>query len=165
MILSRESEDKAISLFTKGAGDIMGVCFIIGICRGIYFTLDEGKINDTIYGLSKMFEGVPKAVFAMAMIFVFLILGFIISSGSGLATLSMPILAPLADVVNVPRYLVVNAFMFSQRLVAIISPTSYALMASQLTRVPYTRYVKFGWPLCLILQAYALVLILINSAL
>ena len=72
MILSRESQDKAISLFTKGAGDIVGVCLIIGICRGIYFTLDDGKINDSIlYGLSKLFEGVPKEVFAIAMIFVF----------------------------------------------------------------------------------------------
>ena len=166
MILSRESQDKAISLFTKGAGDIVGVCLIIGICRGIYFTLDDGNINDSIlYGLSKLFEGVPKEVFAIAMIFVFLILGFFIPSSSGLATLSMPIFTPLADVVNVPRYLVINAFMFSQRLMGIISPTSLVLIACQLSGVPFSRWVKFVWPLCLILLVYLLVLILINSIL
>ena len=166
MILSRESQDKAISLFTKGAGNIVGVCLIIGICRGIYFTLDDGKINDSIlYGLSKLFEGVPKEVFAIAMIFVFLILGFFIPSSSGLATLSMPIFTPLADVVNVPRYLVINAFMFSQRLMGLISPTSLVLIACQLSGVPFSRWVKFVWPLCLILLVYLLVLILINSAL
>ena len=166
MILSGESQNKAISLFTKGAGDIVGVCLAIGICRGIYFTLDEGYINDTILnGLSKLFEGVPKAVFAMAMLFVYLILGFFIPSSSGLATLSMPIFAPLADVVDVPRYLVIHSFMFEQRLLGLISPTSLVLIACQISGVPFNRWVKFVWPLCIILQVYLLVLILINSAL
>ena len=166
MLLSRESQEKAISIFTKGAGDIVSVCLIIGICRGIYFTLEDGSINDSmLYGLSKLFEGVAKEAFALIMLFVFLILGFFIPSSSGLATLSIPIFSPLADVVNVKRYLVINAFMFSQRLVGLISPTSLVLIACQLSGVPFNRWVKFVWPLCLILQVYLIVLILINSAL
>ena len=116
MFLSREGQHKSIKIFTKGMGDIVSVCLVIGICRGIYLTLDEGKINDTLLNsLSKLFEGVAKEVFALVMIFAFLILGFFIPSASGLATLSMPIFSPLADIVNVPRNLVVNAYMFSQR--------------------------------------------------
>ena len=130
MLLSGESQEKAISIFTKGAGDIVSVCLIIGICRGIYFTLEDGSINDSmLYGLSKLFGGVAKKSFALIMIFVFLILGFFIPSSSGLATLSIPIFSPLADVVNVKRYLVINSFMFSQRLVGLISPTSLVLIA------------------------------------
>ena len=166
MILSGESQEKSISIFTKGAGDIVGVCFEIGICRGIYFTLEDGKINDSmLYGLSKLFEGVDKVVFAIIMIFVFLILGFFIPSSSGLATLSMPIFAPLADVVNVSRTLVINAFMFSQRLLGLISPTSLVLIACQVSGVPFNRWVKFIFPFCAIMLIYLIILIIINSAL
>ena len=166
MILSGESQENAISFFTKGAGDIISVCLVIGVCRGIYYTLDQGKINDSIlYGLSSLFEGVPKEVFAIIMIFVFLILGFFIPSGSGLATLSMPIFSPLADVANVPRHLVINAYMFSQRLLGIISPTSLLLIACQLSGIPFNIWVKFVFPYCLIMLVYLLVLILINTTL
>jgi len=166
IILSGESQEKSISIFTKGAGDIIGVCFIIGICRGIYFTLEDGKINDSmLYGLSLLFEGVDKKIFAIIMIFVFLILGFFIPSSSGLATLSMPIFAPLADVVDVKRTLVINAFMFSQRLLGLISPTSLVLIACQLSGIPFNRWVKFIFPFCLIMLIYLIILILINSAL
>ena len=166
MILSGEEQEKSISFFTKGAGDIVGVCFVIGICRGIYFTLDDGKINDSmLYGLSKLFEGVDKEVFALIMILVFLILGFFIPSSSGLATLSMPIFAPLADVVNVNRTLVINAFMFSQRWLGLISPTSLALIACQISGVPFNRWIKFIFPFCIIMLVYLIILILINSAL
>ena len=166
MILSGESQEKAIAFFTKGAGDIISVCLVIGICRGIFYTLDQGKINDTIlFGLSSLFEGIPKEIFAIVMIFVFLILGFFIPSSSGLATLSMPIFSPLADVANVPRNLVINAFMFSQRLLGIISPTSLLLIGCQLSGIPFNIWVKFVFPFCLILLVYLLILILINSAL
>lgn len=166
MLLSRESQEKAISFFTKGAGDIVSVCLIIGICRGIYFTLDEGMINDTIlFGLSSLFEGISKEVFALIMLFVFMILAFFIPSSSGLATLSMPIFAPLADVVDVQRHLVINAFMFSQRLLGLISPTSLILILCQLSGIPFNKWVKFIYPFCLILLVYLIVLILINSAL
>ena len=166
IILSGESQEKSISIFTKGAGDIIGVCFIIGICRGIYFTLEDGKINDSmLYGLSLLFEGVDKKIFAIIMIFVFLILGFFIPSSSGLATLSMPIFAPLADVVDVKRTLVINAFMFSQRLLGLISPTSLVLIACQLSGIPFNRWVKFIFPFCLIMLIYLIILILINSEL
>ena len=166
MILSGENEEKSISIFTKGAGDIIGVCFVIGICRGIYFTLEDGKINDSMLnGLSKLLDGVNKQLFAIIMIFIFLILGFFIPSSSGLATLSMPIFSPLTDVVNVSRTLVINAFMFSQRLLGLISPTSLVLIACQVSGVPFNRWVKFIFPFCAIMLIYLIILILINSAL
>ena len=164
MFLSREKQAKAISIFIKGTGDMIGTCFIIGICRGIYLTLDEGKINDTLlYGLSKLFEGIAKELFALAMLLVFMILGFFIPSSTGLATLSIPIFAPLADAVDVSRTLVINAFMFSLRLLGLISPTSLLLLACELSGVPFILWVKFIYPLCLILLVYLIVLILINS--
>ena len=118
-----------------------------------------------LYGLSKLFEGVNKEVFALIMILVLLILGFFIPSSSGLATLSMPIFAPLADVVNVNRTLVINAFMFSQRWLGLISPTSLALIACQISGVPFNRWIKFIFPFCIIMLVYLIILILINSAL
>ena len=166
MFLSREGQHKSIKIFTKGMGDIVSVCLIIGICRGIYLTLDEGKINDTLLNsLSKLFEGVAKEVFALVMIFAFLILGFFIPSASGLATLSMPIFSPLADIVDVPRNLVVNAYMFSQRLLGLISPTSFVLIACQISGIPFNSWLRFSYPICLILLVYLIILILINSAL
>ena len=113
IILLQKGEQKGIEVFTKGLGDFAGVALIIGISRGINITLEEGKISDTIlYSLSNLIDGLPKIIFAILMLLIFIFLGFFIQSVTGLAVLSLPVLAPLADQIECSRTVVVNAYIF-----------------------------------------------------
>ena len=164
MFLLRQGETKAIDIFTKGGGDFVGVILIIGLARGINVTLEQGLISDTILnGLSKMVDGLPKVIFAIIMFIVFIILGFFFESSSGLAVLSMPIFAPLADKVNCSRTVVVNAYMFGQNFISLITPAGMVLIVSQLVGLKYSHWVKFSWIIVIILFIYLVIIIIISS--
>ena len=166
MILLRKEEEKAVSIFTKGVGDFASVSLTIGLARGVNITLEEGLVSDTIlHSLSDTLGDMNKVSFAIIMIFIFMILGFFIQSSSGLAVLSMPIFAPLAEDVKVSRTLIVNAYMFAQNFIGFISPTGLLLIILQMTGVPFNLWMKFIWPYMIGLFIYILILIMINSAL
>ena len=164
MFFLKKGEQDAIKIFVKGAGDFVGVALIIGFARGINITLENGNIQDTILnGLSKCIEGLPKIVFAILMFIIFIFLGFFIASQSGLAILAMPVFAPLADNVNCSRAVVVNAYMFGQSLTRIISPGGFILIVLELVEIKYSHFIKFIWPLMVILLVYLIILIIINT--
>ena len=166
MILLRKEEEKAVQVFTKGVGDFASVSLIIGLARGVNITLEEGLVSDTIlHSLSDTLGDMNKVSFAIVMLFIFMILGFFIQSSSGLAVLSMPIFAPLAEEVKVSRTLIVNAYMFSQNFTGFISPTGLLLIILQMTGIPFNLWMKFIWPYLIGLLIYILILIMINSAL
>ena len=98
------------------------IAMIIGFARGINITLDKGNINDTIlFALSKVVDGLPKVIFIIIMLIIFISLGFFIVSSSGLAVLSMPVLTPLGDNVSIGRNVIVNAYTFGQNYIQINS--------------------------------------------
>ena len=164
MFISWEGEEKAIKIFMKGAGDFVGVAMSVGLARGINITLEHGVISDTILNaLCGSIGDLPQVGFSIVMFLIFIILGFIIQSSSGLAILAMPIFAPLADEVDLPRSLVINAYMFAQKFVGLISPTGLILIVLQMTGVPYNSYLKFCWPFCLILFVVLFILMVINT--
>ena len=163
MFLLRNGEQKGIEIFIKGSGDYAGVIIIIGLARGINLTLDQGLVQDTILnGLSNLVEGIPKIIFSVVMLFVFMILGFFIQSSSGLAVLSMPVFAPLADKVNCPRKVVVNAYMFGQNFISILSPTGLTLIVLQLVGMKYTHWIKFSWKLAIALLIFLIILMILD---
>ena len=164
IFMIRKGEVKGIELFTKGAGDFAGVIIIIGFARGINITLDNGLIADTLLnGLTNAVEGLPKVLFAIIMFIVFIILGLFIQSSSGLAVLSMPVFAPLADQVNCSRAVVVNAYMFGQNFISILSPTGLTLIVLQLVGMKYTHWFKFVWLFLIALFVYLIVIIIVSS--
>ena len=164
MFMLNKGEQKAIDVFMKGAGEFCGVAMIIGIARGINLTLENEKISDTILeSMSNLVDGLPKIWFAIIMFIIYIVIGFFIQSQSGLAVLSMPPFAPLADKVNCKREVVVNAFMFGQELIALIAPTGMILIITQLVGIKFTYWLKFIWPYMLILFIYLTVLIIINA--
>ena len=164
MFLSCLGEEKAIEVFTRGTGNFCGVALVIGIARGINLTLTEGNISDTIlYSLSNSLGSLPKVIFAIIMIFIFIFLGIFVQSSSGLAVLSMPILAPIADQVGCSRAVVVNAFMFGQNLITMVAPTGMVLIVLQLIGIKFNYWTKFMWPMMVILFVYIIILIIINT--
>ena len=165
LFLSRQEEEKAISNFTKGVGEFASVSLIIGLARGVNVTLEKGMISDTLlHFLANTLGNMNKVIFAIVLVFIFIFLGFFIQSSSGLAVLSMPIFAPLAENVNVSRTLIINAYLFGQNFSDFISPTGLLLIILQLNEIPFNLWLKFIWPYLILLLTLILLLIIINTA-
>ena len=96
-LIGRMSEGELTTSFVDGARDLLGVALIIGIARGITVIMNNGQITDTIlHWIEKALGGTGEVTFLVLMFLLFLPLSFVIPSSSGLATLAMPIIAPLA---------------------------------------------------------------------
>lgn len=139
--------------FVDGARDLLGVALIIGIARGIVVVMDAGNMTDTIlHSAENMVTGLSPIIFVNGVFAIEVALSFLVPSTSGLAVLSMPILAPLADFSGVDRALVVTAYQSASGLVNLITPTSAVVMGGlAIARVPYQRWLRFTAPLLLIL--------------
>jgi len=163
MFLYNKGEQKGIEVFIRGAGDFLGVCLVIGLARGINITLNEGNISDTIlYSLSKIISGLPKVIFAIIMLLIFIFLGIFIQSSSGLAVLTMPVFSPLADNSHCSRIVIIDTYLFGLFLVSFIAPTGLVFIALQMVGVPYNYWLKFIWPFLIILFIFLIILIIID---
>ena len=97
------SETNFTSTFVDGTRDLLGVALIIGIARGITVIMNNGLITDTVLNAAEQaMGGLGGVAFINLMYFLFLPLSFLIPSSSGLATVAMPIMAPLASFAEVP---------------------------------------------------------------
>lgn len=156
------NEGKFVDVFMKGANDLLGVAFIIGLARGITIIMDDGMISDTLlYYSSNLTEGMNKGLFINAMMSIFAGLSFFIPSSSGLAVLSMPIMAPLADGVGIGRELIVNAYQYGMGLFAFINPTGLILASLAMVKVGYDKWLKFIMPLVGILLVLTMLVLTI----
>ena len=100
-LIGRMKEGELTATFVDGARDLLGVALIIGIARGITVIMNNGQITDTVLHWAEVALGdVGEAAFAIVMYGLFLPLSFLIPSSSGLATVAMPIMAPLAGFVG-----------------------------------------------------------------
>ena len=148
-VIGRMSEADLTSSFVDGARDLLGVALIIGIARGITVVMNNGEITDTVLNWAEQALGdVGEAGFAVVMFLLFLPLSFLIPSSSGLATVAMPIMSPLANFAGVPPELVVTAFQSASGIMNLFIPTSAVVMGGlAIARVPYGAYLKWVWPL------------------
>ncbi|GFE65492.1 YfcC family protein [Litoreibacter roseus] len=140
--------------FVNGARDLLGVALVIGLARGIVIIMDQGRITDTIlYTFEGWISGMSEVAFINALFGIEALMSFLVPSTSGLAVLSMPIMAPLSDFAGVSRDLAVTAFQTAIGITNLVAPT-YAVVVGGLAigRVPYNRWLRFIWPLLLILS-------------
>ena len=164
IILARKGEKEGIEIFAKGAGDFVNIILIIGIARGISKTLDDGLIEDTIlYGLSNLVEGMSKEAFAVILFFIYIILGFFIQNGTGLAVLSIPVFAPLCRQVGCSENVLVNAFMYGQNFIEFVSPTGLSLIVSQMVGMKYIHWLKFVWKVMIPLFILIIILVILDA--
>ncbi len=151
-IIARMKETKFLETFMKGAGELLSVAFIIGIARGVSILMQDGMINDTIlYYSASLTDGLDKGVFVNVMFILYNGLSFLIPSSTGMAVLTIPVFAPLADTAGFGREVIVNTFQFGNGLFNIINPTSLVLPGLAVVKIGYNRFLKFVWPLVLIL--------------
>lgn len=144
-------EDTIAETFVSGCADLLGVAFIIGISRGITVLMNDGGITDTVLHWGEQaLSGAGPVSFVLLVFLIYLPLSVLIPSSSGLATLSVPIIAPLGTFAGVGGDLVVTAFQSASGLVNLITPTAAVVMgALALGHVPYDRWFKYVWKLAL----------------
>jgi uncharacterized ion transporter superfamily protein YfcC len=165
-LIGRMGEGTFTGTFVDGARDLLGVALIIGIARGITVIMNNGEITDTVLHWCELALGdVGKSTFAIVMFGLFLPLSFLIPSSSGLATVAMPIMAPLASFVDVPEQLVVTAYQSASGLMNLFIPTSAVVMGGlAIARVPYDRYLRWVWPLLAMLAVLCIVVLGVGAA-
>jgi uncharacterized ion transporter superfamily protein YfcC len=165
-LIARMSEKELTGTFVDGARDLLGVALIIGVARGIVVVMDEGKITDTIlFWASQSISGLSSVLFVNVMFLIEVLLSFFVPSSSGLAVLSMPIMAPLAEFAGTARELAVTAYQSANGLVNLINPTFAVVMGGlAIGRVGYDRWLKFMWPLLLALAVMIMVLLSVAAA-
>ncbi len=166
-IVARLGEGKLVESFVNGARDLLGVALIIGLARGIVVIMDAGHITDTIlHAAETSVAGLSRTAFILVIYWIEVGLSFFVPSTSGLAVLSMPILAPVADFAGVKRELVVTAFATASGMVNLITPTSAVVMGGlAIGRVPYERWLRFVWPLLVILTFIVMAALALATAL
>lgn len=137
---------------SKGAESLASCALIVGIARGILVTLTDGNIlHPILYYAANFLSHLPTTVTAVGMYIFQCLLNFLVPSGSGQAVVSMPVLAPLSDMVGVTRQTAVLAFQLGDGLSNVLTPTSGYFMAGLgLARIPWDRWVKWFWPLLLV---------------
>ena len=164
MFLSGLSEKDAVNGFISGASEVVGVTLIIGLARAINIIMENGMISDTLlFYSSNVVAEMGKGLFSIVMLLIFGFLGIFIPSTSGLAVLSMPILAPLADTVGLSRAVVVDAFTWGQGIILFITPTGLIFVVLQIVGIPYNKWLKFVMPLMLIITTLIIAIMYIRS--
>ena len=160
-------EQETLDAFVAGAADLIGVGFIIGISRGITVLMDSGRITDTVlYWGERSLEGSGSVLFILLVYLIYLPLSILIPSSSGLATLSVPIMAPLGQFAGISGALIVTAFQSASGLVNLITPTAAVVMGGlAFGGVPYDRWVRFVWKLILIFLLITLGFLAVSAVL
>lgn len=132
--------------FVSGAADLLGVALTVGLARAVSIVMDESHTSDTImYFFSKQITGMNKLAFVWVLFLIYIVLGFFIQSSSGLAVLSMPIMAPLANIVGVDRASVIDAYNWGQGYIGLIAPVGLILMSLAMVNIGFDRWFKFIW--------------------
>ena len=135
--------------FVTGFRDIAFSALLIGFARAIFVVLEQGHIVDTIVqGMSAPLAHLPVTFSALGMMAVQTVLHLPVPSVSGQATLTMPLFAPLADLIGMSRQVVVLAYQYAAGLCELITPTNGSLLAMlAICGVRFDQWLRFVWPL------------------
>lgn len=145
-IINGLSTNQIIDEFIAGARDILSVVLIVAVARGVYVLMSQTYLdNYIIYNVADMLKGTPVALFTPCNYILHLILSVLVPSSSGLATISTPIMAPLAAQLDYSVETTIMTFVAANGLVNLITPTCGAIMGGlALAKVNYTTWVKWS---------------------
>lgn len=148
-LIHRMGINNYATVLGKGMADIASGALIVGFSRGILVVMTDGNILHTIlHAAANLLEGLPATLTAFGMYIFQCLLSFIVPSGSGMAAVSMPIMAPLSDLVGITRQTAVVAFQLGDGISNILTPTSGYFMAGlALARIPWIKWAKWFLPL------------------
>ena len=152
--------------FTKGTKKLVYGALMIGMANGISLILTDGKILDTtVQYLGGLLVTLPSYLQAAGMFLMQLLINGLITSGSGQAAATMPIMLPVADIIGMTKQTAVLAFNFGDGLSNYILPTSSALMGFiAMVGISYSNWMKFMWKLFLIWTVVGAVLVIVANS-
>jgi uncharacterized ion transporter superfamily protein YfcC len=158
----RLSPNSAVGAFLEGARDMMTAAMVIGLTRGMLIIATDGKIIDTILnGIAGSAGQFPKVISVQLMFFFQGFMNFFVPSGSGQAALTMPLMAPLSDLIGITRQTAVLAYQLGDGLFTNIFPTSGVTMGIlAIGKIPYDKWLRFMLPLSLIFMILACLLLI-----
>lgn len=162
-LVAKFSLNDMAQTFSKGAAELAGTAMLIGFARAIALLLEDGQVLHTIvYALSEPLIGLPPEGSAVGMLGIQSLINLLVNSGSGQAFLTMPLMAPIGDLVGIERQVSVLAYHFGDGFVNLVSPTNVVLMSIiGIAGIPYQRWLKFALPLLLkLLLAAAVVMVI-----
>jgi uncharacterized ion transporter superfamily protein YfcC len=151
-IILKINEKDFITQFVSGAADLLSVAFIVGVARGVTIVLNDGNISDSILFYStKLVGNMQPAVFILVLLGLYMMFTLFISSSSGMAVLTMPVIGALAIMVNVPGREIVNSYLFGMGIMGFITPTGLILPSLALVNVSFKAWWRFIYPLLILL--------------
>jgi uncharacterized ion transporter superfamily protein YfcC len=152
-----------ISSFTKGASEMVSAAVIIGLAKGLLVIAEDGRIIHTILNfIATHAEEMPAFISVQIMFIVQGFINFFIPSGSGQAALTMPIMAPLSDILGITRQTAVLAFQLGDGINNMIIPTSGVTMGVlSISKIPYEKWFKYILPLMIVMYIVSFILLTI----
>ena len=147
--------------FVAGAKDMVNVALIIACGRALLIIAREGRILDTIlFASSNLISALPKVMAAQLMVIVQAGIDFFIHSGTAQAALTMPIMAPLADLIGLTRQTTVYAFQLCEFVNPILPTSAVTMGVLGMAQVPWEKWARWFLPLMLVLLGMSLVLLI-----
>lgn len=161
-IFYRLPANTSVAAFLEGARDMMTAAMVIGLTRGMLIIATDGKIIDTILNsIAGTTGGLPKVISVQIMFLFQCMMNFFVPSGSGQAALTMPLMAPLSDLMGITRQTAVLAYQLGDGLFTMIFPTSGVTMGIlAIGKIPYDKWLKFIYPLSIAFLIAAFLLLI-----
>ena len=151
-IISGYSATEICTTFIESTKSMVSSMLIVGFTRGILILMQQGCITDTIvYGLVTLLDGASKYVSAYGMLILQNIIKFFINGSTSQATITMPIMAPTAELVGLSKQIAVLAYQFGNGFADCFWPTSCALCCGLMGGVPLNKWYRFVTPLFLMM--------------
>ncbi len=154
-LVGRLGVEGTVEAYLDGMRSVVGAAVMIGVARSISLVLEDGHVIDTILQfLVTPLAHAPRPLAAILMVPVQALLHVPVSSVSGQAVLTMPVLVPLSDLLGISRQATVLAYQTGAGLTEFWTPTNGALMAILLSlKCPFDRWLRFALPMVLALTA------------
>lgn len=160
------SASETVNSFSRGAKDLLMAALIIGFSKAILVVASDGKIIDTVlFSMSNAVGDFSPVVSAEIMFIVQGLINFFIPSGSGQAAITMPLMAPLSDLVSVSRQTAVLAYQFGDGLFNLIIPTSGVTMGLlSMSSIPYNVWLKWIGGFMLVMVVISMILLAVPAS-
>ena len=160
-VIGRVGADDTAKSFGSGAAELAMTALLIGFARAIALILEDGQVLHTVvHGLSVPLSAVGAELAAVGMLGIQSVLNFFIPSGSGQAFVTMPLMAPIGDLVGVKPQVAVLAYQFGDGIMNMVIPTNAILMGILgIAGIPYGRWLRFVFPLVLKLLALCAIIL------
>lgn len=165
-VLAGMTPNAYANILGRGMADVASGALVVGIARGILVVMTDGQIlHSILHAVASMLGGLPPMVAALGMYVFQCLLNFLVPSGSGQASVSLPILVPLGDLIGVSRQTACIAFQLGDGISNIFTPTSGYFMAGlAMAKIPWAKWAKWILPLIGLQYLLGMVFVVIAQA-